>query len=429
MTGWRRQGVALFLLLIALAAAAGGSGGLNAPGQRQKPYLILVSIDGLGHDLPGRTATPALDRLATEGLRAAALVPVYPTLTFPNHYSIATGLYPAQHGIVANYFRGVDGRGWYRMSDRSTVQDGSWYGGEPIWVAAEKAGMVSAAFFFVGTEADIQGISPTYWYPFDASVPGEARVDQVLDWLRMPPDTRPHLVTLYFEDVDVTAHATGPGSRQTLAAVRRVDGYLGRLLDGIDRLPYGERVHLVVVSDHGQRAVLPDAATFVVSDHAHLDGLDMHDGGSYLQVWVRDGGQSRAREFRDRVNAVWRHGRAWLRDESPSHWRVTDDPRFADVVLMAEPGHTVVSRPEQAARLKAGKHGWDPLDPAMRGILFASGKSLPAGIEVGPVAAVDVYPLMLAILGLPDRRGGTDVTRSVQAVVSDWLAPGAGPAD
>ncbi len=419
----------LLLVLLGPLALAGGSGGVNAPEQRDKPSLILVSIDGLGADVAESAATPALDRLAARGLRVTALVPVYPTVTFPNHYSIATGLYPAEHGIVANHFPGTERTGWYRMSDRESVQDGSWYRGEPIWVAAEKAGMVSAAYYFVGTEAAVQGISPTYWYPFDASVPGDARVDQALDWLRLPSAQRPHLITLYFEDVDVAAHAAGPDSPRALAAILRADGYLERLLDGIDRLPIAESVHVVVVSDHGQRAVIPDQEPFVVSEHADLDGLVLQDGGSYLHVWTPDGGTTRARALRDRVNASWRHGRAWLKGESPAHWRVTDDARFADLVLMADPGYTVVSKPDRIAKLKAGKHGWDPRDPAMHGILVAGGSSLPAGVEVGPVGAVDVYPLMLAILGLPDMRSGTAVHRSVEAVLQRWRDSGRGPGE
>lgn len=413
----RHAGVLVLLLTAALVHA----GGFNAPEHAGKPYVVIVSIDGFGHDFRDMAATPALDELAATGIRASSLVPVYPTMTFPNHYSIATGLHPADHGLVANHFPASDGDGWYRMYDRDAVQDGSWYGGDPLWVVAEKNEMLSAAFFFVGTEADVQGIRPTYWYPYDGSVPGEARVDQVLDWLALPEPGRPHLVTLYFDDVDLAAHRAGPDSEETRAAIRRVDGHLRRLLDGLERLPVADRVFVIVVSDHGQLATDRTAPPYVLSEHVDLTGLTVRDGTSHLNLWLDTPDPARAAAIRDQVNATWQHGRAWLRAESPAHWRVpVDDARFADIVLMAEPGHTVVSGPERVARIKAGNHGWDPSIPAMHGIFVARGPGLPGGVSVGERHATDVYPLVTAILRLPDSRGDLPVIRDPRIVVQRW---------
>ena len=153
-----------------------GSGGINDIDKRALPYVVLVSFDGFRWDYQDRFATPGMDRLAAAGVRTQSLQPVFPTVTFPNHYSIATGLNPSSHGIVANSFPSRDRQRWYSLSDPSAVGDGSWYGGEPAWVAAESSGMVAAAYYFVGTEAEIGGIRPTYWQPFDASVPGDIRV-------------------------------------------------------------------------------------------------------------------------------------------------------------------------------------------------------------------------------------------------------------
>ena len=416
---------AALLVIVALSLAEAGS--FNAPEHADKPYVVLVSIDGFGHDFRDRTETPALDELAATGISATSLVPVYPTLTFPNHYSIATGLYPADHGLVANHFPPADGGNWFRMYDREAVQDGSWYGGDPLWVVAEQNDMLTAAFFFVGTEADIQGIRPAYWYPYDGSVPGETRVDQVLDWLALPAPGRPHLVTLYFDDVDLAAHRTGPDSAESRAAIRRVDGHLRRLLDGIERLPIAERVHVIVVSDHGQQATDTQAPPYVFSEHIDLEGLTFHGGGSYLNIWLDTPDPARAAAIRDRVNASWSHGRAWLRAESPGHWRVADDDtRFADIVLMAEPGRTVVSRPERIAKIKAGNHGWDPSVPAMHGIFMARGRGLPGGIVIGERHVTDVYPFVLSILRLPDVRGELPVVRDPRLLVQRWREEAAG---
>ena len=231
--------LALFMLVLALPAQADGppgSGERNAPGTEDSPYLVLISIDGFSWDYLSIYPTPALDRIAAAGVRAESMRPVFPSLTFPNHYSIATGLYPAEHGIVHNHFPDDARENWYHLWDRDSVEDSSWYGGEPIWVTAEKHGLVSAAYYFVGTEAAIQGVPPSHWHSFDASVPGSDRVAQVVDWLQWPGDRRPRLITLYFEHVDTAGHDFGPGSPEVADAVAEVDANIGRLLDAIDGL-------------------------------------------------------------------------------------------------------------------------------------------------------------------------------------------------
>ena len=167
-----KEFVVLLGLFWATIGAGQNSAGTNAPARMGEPYLILISIDGFRWDYQRRHDTPALDRIAGDGVAADALVPVFPTLTFPNHYSIATGLYPVNHGLVGNRFPSEDRRRFFDLGDRASVEDGSWYRGEPIWVAAERAGIISAAYFFVGTEAAVGGVRPTYWKPYNSAVSG-----------------------------------------------------------------------------------------------------------------------------------------------------------------------------------------------------------------------------------------------------------------
>jgi len=387
------------LLLIAGVVHAAGSGGVNAPAQRDKPYLVLVSLDGFRWDYPDTGNTPALDRIAAGGVRAERMIPVFPTLTFPNHYSIATGLYPARHRLVGNKFPNADRSAWYSLRDRDAVQDGRWYGGEPVWVAAEKAGMVTAAYYFVGTEAAVQGVPLSYWSPFDASVPGRARVRRVLEWLAMPAESRPHFVTLYFEDVDTATHRYGPGSAEARAAIVRVDGYLGALLDGIAGLPIADRVYVFVVSDHGQLEKKIDDDILVIDELADLHGVDVVDHGAAAFLYTADA--ARAGEIHDVINGHWTHGRAYLRSETPPAWQVTAAAGFADVIVQADPGWLVYSTSSRVERRSRGDHGWAPEAPGMHAIFLASGPRLPKGVRTGPIRAVDVYPLMMAVLGLP----------------------------
>ena len=380
-----------------------GSGGINAADQRDKPYLILISIDGFGRDFQDLTDTPALDRIANSGVRADALVPVFPALTFPNHYSIATGLYPANHGLVGNRFPSKDRRSYYSLRDRETVEDGSWYHGEPVWVAAEKLGMVSAAFFFVGTEADIGGVRLSYWNSFDASISGKQRVDQMLDWLAMPDDKRPHLLMLYFEHVDTATHRGGPGSQRSISSIKQVDGYIGRLLAGIDRMSIADDVYVVVVSDHGQAAVISDAEPFVIDTVVNIDGLTVVNHGSVAFLYLPESDQRRAEAITTAINNVWEHGKAMLRHETPDSWHVTADSGFADVIVQANTGYTVYSSRDLWSHSSAsiGDHGWAPETEEMHGIFLATGPRLPKEKRIPAINAVDVYPLLMEILGIP----------------------------
>jgi predicted AlkP superfamily pyrophosphatase or phosphodiesterase len=408
--------VVLFVVLGAFPVLAGpGSGGRNAADRLDSPYLILISIDGFRWDYPSIYATPVLDSLAAGGVRAEAMRPVYPTLTFPNHYSIATGLYPAEHGIIHNHFPNSERSAWYHLWDRSSVEDGSWYGGEPIWVAAEKAGMVSAAYYFVGTEAAINDVSPSHWYSFDESVPAHARVEQVINWLRLPAAERPHMITLYFEDVDTAGHDFGQGSAELAAAVGRVDTNIGRLLDAIDDLEIRDKVHVLVVSDHGQAGHTYPEKALILSDHIDLDGLEIIDGGTYASIYQDVPDKMRAVEIRDAINANWSHGRAYLRDETPAHWRVTDDARFPDIFVAPDLHHTVLSNGDDRHKLHPGDHGWGPENREMHGIFFASGPRLAAGEQIAEISAVDIYPLMLELLKIADHDDRDYVLRGVIA--------------
>jgi predicted AlkP superfamily pyrophosphatase or phosphodiesterase len=370
-----------------------------------KPYLVLVSMDGFRWDFLNDYPTPAMNELARRGVRAEALLPAFPTLTFPNHYSIATGLYPQNHGIVGNEFPDPTTGQWYRYKDRAAVQDGRWYGGEPIWVAASKAGMKTAAYYFIGSEAEIQGIRPDHWHAYDKSITGEQRTSQVLQWLAQPEETRPQLIMVYFDEVDDHTHWSGVGSDESIAAIARVDGYIQALMDGIESLPHGNQVSLVVVSDHGQLTMDFQDKPYVLDGRFDLSGITPVDNGSFLALHFDQDEPERVARMQEQINAEWKCGHAYRPEDAPEAWQIGDNPRFPELILMAEPGCDALSSLRMIAKIKPGGHGWAPEVPEMHGIFIAAGPDIPAGIRIPAIRNVDVYPLMLRQLGLPISEG------------------------
>src|SRR6202166_2163447 len=207
----------------------------NSPAQQAKHYVVLVSLDGFRYDYAAKYGEKNLLAMAQRGARAPdGMIPSYPSVTFPNHYTIVTGLYPDHHGIVANSFYDPSRKESYSYTNPKTTGDGSWYGGTPLWVLAEKQGMRAASFFWPTSDAEIQGKRPSYYLaPYDDNFPDEKRVEQVLVWLQLPPEKRPHFITLYYPDTDHAGHTYGPDAAETGEAVPRVDEMMGKLWDGI----------------------------------------------------------------------------------------------------------------------------------------------------------------------------------------------------
>jgi len=369
----------------------------NAPEHLDAPYVLLLSLDGFRHDYPDRYPTPAFQRLLREGARAERLIPTFPTKTFPTHYSIATGLYAENHGLVGNRFWDPERQAYYSLGDRTTVEDGSWYRGEPIWVTAERQGMRTAAYFFVGTEAPVGGVSPTRWHRYDDAVTKAQRVDSVLAWLALPEEERPHLITFYFSDLDDHGHAGGPESQEVADAIARVDGELGRLLEGIDALPHGDRVYLVIVSDHGM--LRAEASRAQPLDLDLFPGVRMVESGPYATLWVDEGGAGRLPALRDSLQAVLPEARVYLRTEMPDRFHFRSDPRIGDLVVVAAGGALVV-RPDRVPEEDDFTHGWDNAVPEMGGIFLAWGPGIEGGQVIPGFEAVHVYPLLAHVLGL-----------------------------
>ena len=396
--------VAILLALVSLNACARATSSHPAAraGAAGRPYVVLVSLDAFRHDYLDRYRPASLERLASRGIVAEALVPPFPSKTFPSHYTIATGLYPGHHGIVSNTFYDPAVHGWFRVKDSTTVRDGRWYGGVPIWVAAEREGVRTSVYFWPGSESVVQGTRPSAWWPYRASTPDSVRVDASVAQLRLPPERRPHLVMLYLSDVDDTTHRRGPDSPGTAVAVAAVDRAVTRLLDGVDRLPIRDSVNVVVLSDHGMEES-PQEKMLPLRPMLAAAGIDtmrvqMGDNGPVMSLWF-DGDAALARRTLDALNAALAHARAYARGSTPARWHLDGNVRGGDVLVVAEPGY-VLAKGDHDRVLDRGNHGWDPIDPAMHGIFVAAGPQIARAGRIPAFESVGVYPFLVSLLRL-----------------------------
>jgi predicted AlkP superfamily pyrophosphatase or phosphodiesterase len=404
------------------APVSAGSGGINRPEHLATPSLVLVSFDGFRADYLDRLTLPNFRRVIARGVRAEALRPVFPAITFPNHYSLVTGLYPGHHGIVENSFFDPVRNAAYSFRNEATVTDGTWYGGEPIWVTGETQGMVTACFFWPGSEAAIKGVRPTFWNKYDGTVSNASRLATVLEWLRLPDARRPHLITLYFSDIDSASHrgpVEGPGVDK---AVMAMDAVLGTLLDGIETLPNRDRVILLLTSDHGmantsatqavQLSSLVDTSNIRPSFSGPVTGLHVSGGPD---------GPDRARRVRDQLNAKLTHGRAYLRPELPERYHLRETPRAGDVIVVMDEGWTMATSIINRGLIQNawGEHGWAPEVASMRAIFVIAGPGIRKGITIPEVENVDVYPLMTELLGLKPAPGIDGKTGRIGALIKE----------
>lgn len=392
---------ALAILLAGFGLATCRAPAPQRPSAEGRPYVVLVSFDAFRHDYIDRYHPRAFEQLAARGVRARALVPSFPSKTFPNHYTLVTGLYPGHHGIVGNAFYDPRRGAWYRLADTLAVRDGSWYGGEPLWVTAERAGVRTGAYFWTGSEAAIAGVRPTHYARYDAAVPNDRRVDDATAWLRLPAATRPHLVLLYFSIVDDTTHRYGPDTPHTANAVAEANRVLARLTDSLAALPIRDSVNLVVVSDHGMATVAPDHA-IPIGDRLAERGVDTAgmtagDPGPVLALWF-GGDSSRIRRARAALADV-PHVRAYLRADAPTRWHLASAPQAGDVLVVADDGW-VASRRASDKEPSAGVHGYDPTVPAMGAIFLAAGPNVRPLGTLPPFENVNVYPFLAALLRL-----------------------------
>ena len=382
-----------FLLPVLLLSQGALAKFENAREHLNKPYVLLISIDGYRYDYNRKFGPPALKNFARKGIRAKGLIPVHPSETFPNHYSIATGLRADKHGIVANNFydRARRQRYWFGKDFREMAEDGSWYKGEPLWVATAKAQMVSASYFWVGSDANIQGIYPTYYYPYNQQVPNRKRIEQVLKWFKLPAKTRPHFVMLYFSDIDKAGHNFGPNSPKTKAEVLKLDKELNFLFKELKKINLD--INTIVLSDHGMDQI---KKTLYISDYINpSDKVRIEGQGANLQLYIED--SAIKNKLYKKLKKV-PHFDIYQREKFPLNYARHHTERIGDLILSVHyPYYLSTKKPSK----KVGAHGYHPFkNKNMWGIFYARGPQISNAGEIAAFQNIHVYPFVMKILGL-----------------------------
>jgi predicted AlkP superfamily pyrophosphatase or phosphodiesterase len=418
------------LLLGALIALGGGCATLppptmptaNASASRTTP-LLLVSIDGYRYDYLERGLSPTLARLAHDGVRAASLQPSFPSLTFPNHYTIVTGLRPDHHGIVNNTMFDPQ-LGKFSLGNRQAVSDGRWWAqGTPIWETADRHGLRTATLFWPGSEANIHGRHPDYWLPYDGEVTPDQRVDQVLAWLDLPTEQRPTFLTLYFDAVDHAGHSHGPDTPALNTALRDTDAALTRLVHGLQQRGLFDRINLIVLSDHGM-ANVPAQNNVMINRLIPLERVRTVSMGVLAGFNPQADTPSAHADFAKVVSTLEQpqpHMQCWDKTRVPARFAYGSNPRVPQLLCVAQVGWRITTSDYLTAhtgQLTRGEHGYDNAAPSMQALFVAHGPAFRAGVRVAAFPNVDVYPLMTHLLGIPAAANDGDYD-----AVKDMLKP------
>jgi len=362
--------------------------------------LLLISIDGYRADYIDRGLSPTLQQLAATGVHADSMQPSFPSLTFPNHYAIVTGLVPDHNGIVNNTMFDAQ-LGKFSLSDRKAVSNGLWWDqATPLWNTADANGMRTATMFWPGSEADIQGRHPDYWKPFNAKVTPNQRVDQLLAWLDLPPGKRPTFLTLYFDAVDHEGHMHGPDSPEVNQALRQTDVAMARLVEGLRQRGLFDRINIIVLADHGMASV-PLDHSILIDKLIPMDDVEQVVLGEVAGFNPKRGHDFNAIE--EQLEQPQQHMHCWDKTRIPARFNYGSNARVPRLVCLADVGWRITTSDYLAKKkghLSLGEHGYDNADPLMQALFIAHGPAFQSGIRYHSFPNVDVYPLMAHLLGI-----------------------------
>ncbi len=372
--------------------------------QEEREYMVVISLDAFRWDYPDKYETPNLNAIRAKGVKAERVKSSFPTLTFPNHYTMATGLYPDNHGIVHNKFYAADIQDEFRVGSRHAVATPAFWRGEPVWVTAETQGVNTAAFYWVGSETPVKNTMPRYYKNYQHHFPFEHRVDTVLHWLNLPDSLRPHLIMWYFHEPDEVSHHHGPEAPRTAAMVRRLDSLLGVFMDSLSRMPLASKVNVIITADHGMAELSPDR-TVCLDDYLDAGYTEHIYTAATTLIYTKP-------QYREQVYAGLQrmpHVKVYKREELPDRYHYGTNPRIGDLVVAADCGWTVLRKGERLSM--KGAHGFDNACGDMDMIFFAYGPAFRENYTQTSMSNTDLYNLITHVLKLKPAANDGDMER------------------
>tara|TARA_R110001599_G_scaffold150929_4_gene335480 strand:- start:110456 stop:111655 length:1200 start_codon:yes stop_codon:yes gene_type:complete len=378
--------------------------------EKKQPQLLLISFDGFRADYLSKTETPNFDRLIKNGVTAEGLIPIFPTKTFPNHYAIATGLYPENNGLIGNnmYDPEMDAR--YSMGNREAVENPDWYSGEPIWNTVEKAGKKAGTMFWIGSEAPIQNMRPSHWKSYDGSIPNEARIDTVLKWMTREQDPV-DFGTLYFSFVDSQGHRYGPDSEKVIEAIQQADELVGYLLKEMES---NESINLMIVSDHGMIEVSPSRKV-TLDDFIDVNKIEIISYSPALMFNVEGEGEQ---EVFESLKKNEENFKVYLMENIPDRYHLKNNSRVPEVLMVAEEGYTINTKQFFESRgsdyPSGGAHGFDNANPKMDAIFVAYGQAFKKGVKLSRFENIHLYEVMAKILNIEPAPNDGDIDAVIE---------------
>ena len=395
--------ISLFLSLIAVIGCSSSyetinsTNTLNEEQHSKTPTILLVSIDGYRHDYNEIHKPTFLTEFQKESASLKSLVPTFPTKTFPNHLSIITGMYPMNHGIVANHFYNPELEKYYSLKDRSSVTNPDFYKTIPLWSLAESQGMRTATYFWPGSEARIANHFPTHYMVYNHSTPHEKRIQKVKEWLKLPKSKRPHLITLYYHDVDSAGHRYGPLSDETKDAISRVDKSLKDLNDFIQG--HDSSINIIIVSDHGMQSV-KNKKINLLNKVNNLDSKFIIQGSGPLVHFYLKKKEEKGliQATLEKLNTKSVGYKCYLNNETPPKLNFRNNPSIGDILCIADKDTYLVTGFKMSPK---GAHGWSQHDgDDMHGILFAKGPCFKRAFKYESKENIHLYPMLAKILKL-----------------------------
>jgi predicted AlkP superfamily pyrophosphatase or phosphodiesterase len=368
-----------------------------ASAEKEKPYILIVSLDGFRWDYLDRNLTPNLKKIENNGVRALNLQPVFPSKTFPNHYSIVTGLYPQNHGIIHNSFININTGERYRIGDTVSVRNDKWYHGTSIWTLLQKNGIKSASYFWPGSE--VHKAHPTYFKKFDKSIPHNQRIESIISWLQLPEADRPHLLLLYFCDTDTKGHHFGPDSEELNNAVTFLDSKIAYLQKRLNDIAMLNKINLIVLSDHGMTDI-SDSKIIDLSGIIEKYKLEYSGKSPVISLYPKNNKEKTIilSELKDKEEGY----KVYSKSNTPVYYHYSQNDMLGDILIVADKGYSLLVKQKASTfRLKnKGNHGYDNHLLDMQGIFLARGPVFKRAYKTGQLRNIDIFPLICRIMNI-----------------------------